>query len=94
MYKIDGRWRQSKSWLFQIKSYKHCEINPRSIAYQKESLPSKESDTKILQSIYLAYYLGIIEALLQISAKLSAEYMQTGLLELISSCSVQMNHWA
>jgi len=27
----------------------------RSTVYRKESFPSKESDTKILQSIYFAY---------------------------------------
>jgi len=30
--------------------------------YQKESFPSKESDTKIFQSIYFAYYVGIISS--------------------------------
>ena len=31
-------------------------------AYRKESFPSKESDTKLLQSIYFAYEVGIISS--------------------------------
>jgi len=30
--------------------------------YRKKSFPSKESDTKILQSIYFAYEVGIISS--------------------------------
>jgi len=32
------------------------------IAYRKKSFPSKESDIKILQSIFFAYEVGIINS--------------------------------
>jgi len=32
------------------------------ILYPKKPFPSKESDTKILQSIYFAYWVGIIRS--------------------------------
>jgi len=40
--------------------HKVLELLPKDTAYRKESFSSKEPDTKVLQKIYFAYEVGII----------------------------------
>jgi len=56
-----SRFSITKTWYAYLLTI-ILEVLLKDAVNQKESFPSKESDTKLLQSIYFAYDVGIISS--------------------------------
>jgi len=53
---------QANNWIVQLQRERKLILNELYTVYSKKSFLSTESDTKILQSIYFAFKVGIISS--------------------------------
>jgi len=57
--------------------------------YRKKSFPSKESDTKILQSIYFAYYVGMFKVLFNFGS--GSKWFMISVMKRMIHCSLHVS---